>query len=318
MSNPRNPRDLFVRSEEPAEAVAVLVHAFQGAFDAGQAGQQAADHLTATLGGERVATFRVDELLDYRSRRPAMMFENGAFTDYDRPELVVDLLRDDEGEPLLLLHGPEPDLQWDSFVDAVEAIVDDFGVRLTIGMHGIPMGVPHTRPLTVTAHATRRDLIADHPNFIGSVQVPASVSALLEYELGRRGRDALGISVNVPHYLAQTEFPQAAAELLRQVSRAGDLSLPLGDLEAEGVRVLEEIDRQVGESAEVSGVVHALERNYDEHAQRAVAEGRHPLPAPVDVPSADDIAAQVEAFLAGHESETDSGDEFGPQGPAAE
>lgn len=304
MRNPRDfrdPRELFVRASEPAEAVPVLVHALQGAFDAGDAGRQAAEHLASTLGSERVATFDLDELLDYRARRPAMMFENGAFTDYERPELAVDLLRDDEGVPLLLLHGPEPDLRWDAFVDAVETIVADFGVRLTIGVHGIPMGVPHTRPLTVTAHATRRELIADHPNFLGSVQLPASVSALLEYELGRRGRDAVGISVNVPHYLSQTEYPQAAAELIRQISRTADLSLPVGDLEAEGVKVLEEIDRQVGESAEVTGVVRALERNYDEHAQRAVAEGRHPLPAPVDVPSADDIAAQVEAFLAGQD-----------------
>src|SRR5699024_3182296 len=106
---------LYTRTTEPAEAVPVLVHALQGAFDAGHAGEQAAEHLTTTLGGERVATFDIDSLLDYRARRPAMTFENGAFTDYDRPELVVDLLRDDEGVPLLLLHGPEPDLQWEGF-----------------------------------------------------------------------------------------------------------------------------------------------------------------------------------------------------------
>lgn len=306
----RNPRDLYARTDvtRDVEAVPVLLHAFQGAFDAGHAGQQAADHLLSTLPNERVITFDVDELLDYRSRRPAMMFENGAFTDYERPELVIDLLHDDEGAPLLLLHGPEPDLHWEAFARAVEMIVDDFGVTLTIGVHGIPMGVPHTRPLTVTAHATRRELIAHHPGFIGSVQVPASVSALLEYHLGQQGRDAVGLSVNVPHYLAQSEFPQAAAELIRQVSRAGGLSLPVGDLEAEGVRILEEIDRQVGESAEVSGVVQSLERNYDENAQRAIADGSQVSALEDDVPDADDIAAQVEAFLAGHETAHDAGE----------
>lgn len=305
----RDPAELYATDGAQGREVTVLVHALSGSVDAGHAGRAVSDHLRATLAGERVVTFDVDQLLDYRSRRPVMTYDGAAWVDYDAPGLQVDLLRDDEGVPLLLLHGLEPDLHWESFVAAVRQIIDDFGVTTTIGVHGIPMGVPHTRPVTVTAHATRPDLIADHPSFIGTVQVPGSAAALLELRLGQEGRDALGFAANVPHYLAQTEFPQAAAELVRQVSRSSGLSLPVGDLEADGVRVLAEIDRQIEGSEEVSAVVRALEKQFDSFTADAEKEGRAPLLARTDeLPSADELGAQVEAYLAGHEGGAEAPD----------
>ena len=296
----RNPAELYTTTGAQGRRAAVLVHALSGSVDAGHAGRLVAEHLTAKLPSERVATFDVDQLIDYRSRRPVMTFDGGSWVDYEAPSLVVDLLRDDEGVPLLLLHGLEPDLHWEAFVAAVRQIIDDFGVTATVGVHGIPMGVPHTRPATVTAHATRADLIPDHPSFFGSLKVPGSAAALLELRLGEEGRDALGFAANVPHYLAQTEYPQSAAELIRQVSRATGLSLPVGDLEAEGARVLAEIERQIEGSEEVLAVVRALETQFDSFAEDAASRGRAPLLAQTEeLPSADELAAQVEAFLAG-------------------
>lgn len=294
-------RDLFVRSDaEVPTSVPVLVHALGGAIDAGNAAELATEHLLKQLSCERVATFDVDSLIDYRARRPVMDFTDGAWTGYDYPEIAIDLLRDDEGTPLLFLHGCEPDVRWEEFIAAVRTLIESLGVQLTIGIHGIPMGVPHTRPLTVTAHATRPELVRDEPNFVGSVKVPSTVGSLLQYRLGQEGRDAMGFAVNVPHYLAQTDYPQAAAELVRQISRAGSLSLPVGDLEARGVKVLAEIERQVADSEEVRALVATLEGNYDAFSARN--DERPGLPA-ADVPSADDIAAQVEAFLAGQDED---------------
>jgi proteasome assembly chaperone (PAC2) family protein len=306
----RDPRELYTRTsggEGLREGeVPVLVHALQGSIDAGHAGRLVARHLTTKLSTERLLEFDVDALLDYRSRRPAMLFDAGAWQSYDDPELVVDLVRDDEGHPILLLHGLEPDLYWERFVAAVRTVIEDFGVETTIGVHGIPMGVPHTRPVTVTAHATRADLIAEHPNFFSAVQVPASASALLELRLGQEGRDAMGFAANVPHYLAQTEYPQAAAELVRQISRSTGLTLPLGDLEAEGAKIQVEIDRQVADSEEVSAVVHALEVQFDSFASaNGVDERASLLGRSEELPSADELGAQFEAFLAGQDQDGD-------------
>lgn len=278
----------------------VLVHALQGSMDAGGAGRLLAQHLTDKLESTRVLNFNMDSLVDYRSRRPAMTFDQGAWTSYDEPELVLDLVHGDNGTPMLLLHGLEPDLEWERFVAAVQTIIEEFGVRLTIGVHGIPMGVPHTRPMTVTAHATRSELIEGFSNHFNAVQVPASAAALLELRLGRRGRDAMGFAANVPHYLSQADYPQAAAELVRQIARAAELSLPVGDLEAAGTSVRSEIDRQVAESEEVTSVVAALERQYDNYTEANPDEGRAVGPPPADeLPSADELGAQFEAFLAG-------------------
>lgn len=296
----RNPQDLYETSTEPSRPVPVLVHALTGSVDAGHAGRLVTDHLLSRLPSRTVATFDVDQLIDYRARRPTMTYDSGAWVDYEEPHLRVDLLHDDEGVPLLLLHGAEPDLHWESFVRAVESIIEDFDVETTIGVRGIPMGVPHTRPPTVTAHATRAELIADHPNMIGTVQVPGSATSLLEYRLGHHGHDALGFAANVPHYLHQTDFPPSAAELVRQVARSSGLSLPVGDLEAEAVRVVAEIDRQVSESEEVGAVVRALEQQYDAITARfEQTSDRAALTPPQDLPSADELGAQVEAFLAG-------------------
>ena len=109
-----------------------------------------------------------------------MTFDATTWSHYSEPHLTVDLVTDADGVPFLLLHGVEPDVQWERYVAAVRQIVERFDVPLTVGVHGIPMGVPHTRPLSVTAHATRPDLVADHTSWFGTVQVPASVSALLE------------------------------------------------------------------------------------------------------------------------------------------
>ena len=139
----------------------VLVHALEGFSDAGHAIRLAADHLKDTLDTELVASFAIDELLDYRSRRPLMTFKTDHFTHYDDPELSLYALHDSVGTPFLLLAGMEPDLKWERFITAVRLLAERLGVRQTIGLGTIPMAVPHTRPVTMTAHANNRELIAD-------------------------------------------------------------------------------------------------------------------------------------------------------------
>lgn len=312
-----DPRELYDVDPVTAEVIddaarrgtgPVLLHAVRGFVDAGHAGQVAVDHLVAGGAPERVVTFDVDQLLDYRSRRPVMTFDSG-WTGYDAPELVVDLLRDAEGRPFLLLHGSEPDVQWERWVAAVRQIVERFDVPLVVGLHGIPMGVPHTRPISVTAHATRDQLVEDHPSFFGTVQVPGSAAALLEMRLGEAGRDAMGFAVHVPHYLAQSAFPPAGLAGLRLVERATGLDLRVAELEPAADEAMAEVERQVAGSAEVAAVVDALEEQYDAFTRSV---GRPSLLAQVtDLPTAEEIGAELEQFLAAHAQDEDG---RGPDG----
>jgi len=275
----------------------VLVHAFTGFIDAGSAGRLLREHLMENFKHRVVATFDVDQLLDYRSRRPVMVFVEDHWESYDEPSLTLHVVQDDTGTPFLLLEGAEPDVQWERFLKAVLHLVERLDVRLTIGVHGIPMGLPHTRPTGLTAHATRLELISGHPPWIGTVQVPGSVGNLLEYRLGQAGRDAMGFAVHVPHYLAQAEYPDAAQVLLEAVATAGDLTLPAPQLKAAAERTRAEIDEQVSASAEVVAVVQALEQQYDAYVD---ARGRgNPLTGhDGSVPTGDELGAELERFLA--------------------
>ena len=302
-----NPSEIYEVDPEAADRLArlavhlsdggpVLVHAVRGFVDAGNAGQLAAEHLTDELATTRLATFDVDQLLDYRSRRPLMTFRTDHFTHYEEPELSLYALHDSVGTPFLLLAGMEPDLRWERFITAVRLLAERLGVRQTIGLGTIPMAVPHTRPITLTAHASNKELIAGHTPWVGEVQVPGSVSNLLEYRMAQHGHDSVGFTVHVPHYLAQTDYPAAAEALLTQVAKSGSLQLPLATLSEAAAEVAAKVEEQVGSSAEVAQVVEALERQYD--AFIAAQENKSLLARDEDLPSGDELGAEFERFLA--------------------
>jgi len=284
---------------DPAEQP-VLLHALQGFVDAGSAATLATAHLLAELESQPVAHFDVDQLIDYRSRRPRMSFRQDRFTAVEMPALTLHAVRDPNGTPFLVLTGPEPDLQWERFVAAVRGLVERFGVRLSVGMHGIPWAAPHTRPVGLTPHASDRSLIAGRPRWVGDVEVPGHASALLELRLGEAGHPAMGFTAHVPHYLATAEFPPAAVALLEAVADATGLDLPVQALRDAGVSVLTEIDAQVTASQETLTAVHGLERQYDAVAAGRSLEGPGLLAPSLpdeEMPDGDELAAEFQAYL---------------------
>ena len=284
-----------VRPQPGELARPVLVHALGGFVDAGQAGRLAADHLLATLPHRVIVRFDVDQLYDYRARRPVMTFVEDHWESYEAPRLEISLVEDSIGTGFLMLTGPEPDVQWERFTAAVRRLVELFGVRLSVGVHAIPMAVPHTRPIGVTAHASRPELVAGAEAWVSRVQVPGHMAGLLEFRLGQAGLDAAGFAVHVPHYLAQTEYPDAAATLVESVAGISGLRLPVGDLRAAGEQVRAAVDAQVAESAEVAEVVRALEEQYDAFV---AARGRSLLAKDSPLPTAEELGAELERFLA--------------------
>lgn len=284
-------------SDVPELADAVLLYHLDGFIDAGSAGSLLADHLLEELPGRVVARFDTDRLIDYRSRRPSMTYSVDRWTEYQAPELTVRLSHDSDGTPLLLLWGPEPDHQWELFAAAVRSLIERWQVRLAVSFHGIPMGVPHTRPLGFTAHGTRDELLAGHRSTFGQVAIPGSAAALVELRLGQHGHDALGFAAHVPHYLAQARYPAAAVTLLEAVTAATGLHLPDQALREAARNTDAEVERQVAESDEAAEVVAALERQYDAFAA-ASQEGGNLLADETQMPTGEELASQFERFLA--------------------
>jgi PAC2 family len=294
-----NPSELirYETDTDPQDLQAsVLIVSLGGFMDAGHTQRLLTDHLLTAGEGTVVASLDTDQLIDYRSRRPAMVFDSNRWLSYDDPALVLHRLADRDGTPYLLLAGPEPDYQWERVAEAVRRLIVQLGVDLTVSAHGIPMAVPHTRPIGMTAHATDPRLIPEQDNPFGRVQVPGSLPSLLELRLGESGHDALGFAVHVPHYLAQTEFADGAVTALNSIVAATGLNLPVDDLIAAAGLNRVEIAREVEGSEEVSQVVAALERQYDTYIEGL----QKPSLLATDVselPSADEIGAEFEQFL---------------------
>ena len=296
----QDPTGLFTTRLQPADAAAaglerpVLVEALDGFVDAGNGRRLACEHLLNALDSELVVSFDVDQLLDYRTRRPEMTFTTDHWAGYAAPQLSIHLVRDLDGVPFLLLRGPEPDTQWERFIAAVQVVVAELDVRLVVGLTAIPMGVPHTRALSVIAHGAPAELVADYPKWLPTVQVPASVGNLLEFRLGEAGTPVCGFAVAVPYYLANLDYPEAARTLLTALATAGDLALPTEALAQAAEVVRGDVDRQIAGTDEVTTLVHRLEQQYDDLTS---TRGGSLLAEGTRLPTADELGAEFEKYL---------------------
>jgi hypothetical protein len=273
-------------------------------MDAGQAAELALDYL---LGGDEapvVARFDVDRLVDYRAQRPLMTFSGDHWSSYDAPELTVRLAKDAIGTPFLIFSGPEPDTEWELFSKAVVTMVDELGITLAVNFHGVPFGVPHTRPVHLIPHGNRRDLLLGYPKWFDQAQVPGSAMALTEFRLAQAGRDVFGLAAQVPHYVARSAYPAAAVRILEAVTAATGLVLPAQELRERARRVAVQIDNEVGQGdQELRGVIRSLEEQYD--AAEGASGRPNLLAEEQQLPSADDLGREFEAFLAEQDGQSE-------------
>ena len=295
----RDPAGLYDLSIDVSDVPAGLhlVAALTGFADAGAAVTQLSDYLLETLDTQIVASFDSDALLDYRARRPLVYFDHDHLSDYTPAELKLYLATDEIGQQFLLFTGYEPDFQWERFTAAVLQLIDLFQVKTTTWVHAIPMPVPHTRSIGVTVSGNRAELIESMSVWKPQTQVPANALHLVEYRLQELGHPIAGFVLLIPHYLADTEFPAAAVTALESVSAATGLIFPTDRLREEGREFIQKIDGQVETNQELGKLVGTLEERHDSYMLD------NPLRSPLtdvdgELPSADDIAAELENFLA--------------------
>ncbi|HEY9289653.1 MAG TPA: PAC2 family protein [Microlunatus sp.] len=310
-----DPRSLYELHPDVTELMTgtrpVMLVQLDGFIDAGQAGRLFSAHLLGHLEHDVLAEFDHDQLHDYRSRRPMMDYDSDHWASFRTRTLRLHRLVDAQGEAFLLFTGPEPDVQWERTTQAMLGLIDELDVRLTVALTGIPGAVPHTRPVALNAHATDPDLVRDSQSWFGEAEVQASFSAMLEYRLGERQQTAMGFEAFVPHYLAQAAFPQAALVLGQRVAQTTGLVFPLAPLEEAAASNMAEIVEEVAGSGEAQEMVGQLEQQYD--TLRADRGGiGFPRPASDDlasVPTADEIGAAFERFLAERDDDPRGGDE---------
>jgi hypothetical protein len=227
-----------------------MIGSINGFTDAGQVSEQMAHNILTKLDAELVIVFDNDELLDYRARRPSMFFEKDHLATYEPALLGIYLVRDESGIPFLFLHGYEPDFRWEAFADAIEEIIDTYAVTDFTWVHSIPFPVPHTRPVGITVSGNKKELIERFSEWRPETQVPGNVVHLLEYRLTRMGMPVVGFVLLVPHYLNESDYPNAAVSGFELLTAATGLVFPTDQLREEGVRFLERLGKKMEENEE--------------------------------------------------------------------
>ena len=295
----RDPAGLYDLSTDVVEVPLGLhlVAALTGFADAGGAVTQLSEYLLDTVEHSTIAEFDSDALLDYRARRPTIFFDQDHLSDYRPARLNLYLAKDELHVPFLLLTGYEPDFQWKRFSAAVLELIERFEVKTTTWVHAIPMPVPHTRPIGVTVSGNRTELTEAMSVWKPRTQVPANALHLVEYRLQELGHPTAGFVLLIPHYLADTAYPVAAVTAIESVSAATGLIFPTDRLREEGREFVSKIDGQVKSNPELARLVGTLEERHDSYMQD------NPLRSPLtdedgELPSADEIAAELQKFLA--------------------
>jgi len=287
-----------------------LVILLTGFTDAGSAVSQSIGYLRDEASPAVLLRFENDVLLDYRARRPQITFDADHLTDYRPARLELSLAYDALSRPFLLLAGYEPDFAWEAFVNAVVGAATAFAVSSVTWVHAIGMPVPHTRPLGTTVSGNRAALTEAHSVWKPHTTVPATVGHLLEYRFVAAGHSVAGFVLLVPHYLSDTEYPASAITALDSITAATGLVFAVDDLREQNEDFLSKVGEQVGASDELTTMLTGLEERYD--AYMAGATLATPLLHEADLPSADEIAAELERFLAnGSQDDDQRGPSFG-------
>ena len=264
----------------------IMLLAMSGWVDAASVGTDTAERIAD--GGDVVAAFEPDALFDYRSSRPTLHFSNGDLTDVVWPRLEI-IHRSVDGVELLIATGNEPDFRWQELTREFVELTRRYNVSKFVTLGAVPAPVPHTRPVRVVCTTSDVELLRDGDDVMpDDLVVPGAAVSVLRQGVADAGLPAIGYWAQVPHYL-QSPFHPGILGLIERVGGQVDVRFPIGDLAIEASAQLEQIDADLAERDDARQYVERLELMQDERPE---------LVTPFqEVPSADEIGAEVEKFL---------------------
>ncbi len=272
----------------------VLVVALEGWVDAGMGASGAVAELLTSSRPRPVAYFDGEELIDQRARRPIARLENGVTTELTWPVIRAIAAKDRLGADMVYLTGPEPDFRWPTFIGAVIELCRVLDVRIVVGLGAFPAPTPHTRVvrLASTVPPSSSDLAGRIGTVRGTLEVPAGVQTALEVALGEAGVPVIGLWARVPHYVSAMPYPEASAALIDGLAAVTGLVLDSASLREAGEASREQVDQLIAANPDHVEMVQRLEAALDSQ------EPDTPV-LDVEVPSGDELAAELEQFLRG-------------------
>lgn len=263
----------------------ILVLALRGLFDIAEVATDAVDTLAEGRVATVVASIDPDPFYDFTQERPQVVMDHAEMRQVQWPENEFCVARFPGGaHDLVLLSGVEPHLRYATFADAIIRVAAELSCEMVVTLGAAPEAVPHTRAPNVVGSSTNDGLVRALGLSRPQYQGVTGLVGVLQQRLDAAGIPAVSIRVGVPHYLGNAKHPQASSALLRHLEHV--LGVPTGHaaLNEDAMRWRSLHDEAVAEDDQAASYVDMLERDYDRRMEAAM-------------PSADDLAAELEKFL---------------------
>lgn len=292
--------------ELPSLRRPVLIAAFAGWNDAGQAATSAIRFLGERWSAERFATIDPEEFFDFTTARPLIRLGSGLERDLEWPANVFF----HHTEPALsrdavLLLGTEPHLRWRAFTDSVLDLARQCGVELVVSVGAFLGDAVHSRPVPLIGYATRAGLsrrlmgLGVSPS---RYEGPTGIVGALHDACRRGGMASATLWAAAPHYLATTTNPKAAAALLQCLDSFLELGIDLGEIERAAVRFEAQVEEALAANPELAAYLRQLEERLDasvEPEAGTAAEGP-------ELPPGEAVVEELEKFLRERRQEGES------------
>ncbi len=242
----------------------VVVTAFEGWNDAGDAASAAVDHLAQTLSAVPLIAVDPEDYYDYQVNRPTVSLDADGHRHLSWPTTQVSVVRrGSEGGDLVLVRGIEPNMRWRQFCEELTGLFDRLDARLVVHLGALLADVPHTRPVPVDGHASDAELSAGLGLEESRYEGPTGIVGALADAGSRRGVPSVSLWAAVPHYVAQTPCPKATLALLRRLEDLIDTPVPMADLPEQARAWERGVEELAREDSEVAEYVRTLETAKD-------------------------------------------------------
>ena len=275
----------------------VMICAFAGWNDGGEAATTAARTLRSQWGARRFAEVDPEEFYDFQVHRPTVRLVDGATRRTDWPTNRFSSARVGDRDAIVFI-GVEPNVRWRTYCDAILRVCTDMDVELLVTLGAFLADVPHTRPAPVSA-------ASEDPSWLGRPGVlparyegPTGIVGVLNAAATRTGLPALSVWAAAPHYLPQSRNAKVALALLEALRDLTGLEIDTGEIELAARMFEREVSQAIEEDGNLADYVRRLE-------EAAETEGENEDDAPIEVPSGDDLAAELERYLREHDGSSD-------------
>ena len=268
----------------------VMVAAFNGWNDAGEAASAALGLILGDFGGNEVADIDPEEFFDFTAARPTIRLVEGRTRVVEWPSNTFHAVHVPAAErDLLLMRGTEPSLRWRAFNEAVISVAEACGVELVVTLGALLADVPHTRPVGITGIASD-DALVDTLGFQrSSYEGPTGVVGALHHACQQHGLPSASLWASVPHYVAAAPNPKAALALIRAFEGLVGLAVDAAPLEEAAAEYERQVNDAVASDPDVKAFVEQLEERMDDVQPDGLPTDR--------LPSADSIAQDFQRYL---------------------